>query len=83
LAKPTPEEILNLVRAQLARIHGKSYASLCLLEYTRGGWYYFSEPTIGEKGKLKGNPLAKPMQRREMLQLLENLRALQPKKRKY
>jgi hypothetical protein len=68
LAEPTPEEIFDLVRAELTRIYGKRYASLCLLEYARG-WYYFSEPTIGEKGELKGNPLGKPMQRKEIIKL--------------
>ena len=80
MAESTPEEILNLVRAELARIHGKRYASMCLLEYARG-WYYVSEPTFGEKGELKGNPLAKPMQRKQILKLLDNLREMKPAKR--
>jgi hypothetical protein len=75
------EEIINFVRAELTRIYGKKYASLCLLEYARG-WYYFSEPSVGDNGELKGNPLAKPMQRKAILKLLDNLRVTEPKKRK-
>ena len=77
----SPEELISLIRAELRRVYGEKYASLCLLEYGRG-WYYFSEPVRGSKGQLKGNPLGKPMQRKAMLQLLDKLKAMGPKPRK-
>jgi hypothetical protein len=77
-AKPSPETLLDELRAELARLYGQNFAALCLMEYRRS-WYYLSMPRRVQGGRLEMDPLPRPYTRSEVESLLEKLRSSYPR----
>lgn len=69
-----PQELISLFWEEAARIYGDDYADHTICEYGgRGGWFYVSFP-YQKGGRWVVNPLSKPMRRRELIALLDDLR---------
>ena len=73
----TSQEIVAVVRTEISRIYGKKYAEKCVIDYGKNGWFYFSHPLVGRRGRLEINPLPAPTRKYRMLEFLEELQNIE------
>lgn len=71
----TPDEIIAAFFAEIERVYGRDYASRTTLFY-RHSWFYFSLPIVHPSGLVEFNPYPRPLRKGQVLEKLEELRAI-------